>query len=123
MGAPRQGAAVQGRCSGNLRAVVVANLIGNAFTLLAALLAVWSLWWIVRGSLTNTGERNAEDEARQRVAEGGTWGEGPQPVPFTDEELHRLSDALAPSDPAEAGVETRPRPPEPRRRPWSNKRP
>ncbi|MBO9533908.1 MAG: hypothetical protein J7513_13135 [Solirubrobacteraceae bacterium] len=103
--------------------MILASLIGNAFTLLAALLAIWSLWWIVRGSLTNTEERNAEDEARLRVAEGKGWGDGPQPVPFSDEELARLSDALAPSDPAEAGIEVRPREPESRRWPWSNRRP
>jgi hypothetical protein len=103
--------------------VVVASLIGNGFILLSVILAIWSLWWIVRGSLTNIDERSAEDEARQRVAEGGTWGDGPQPKPFTDAELARLSDALAPSDLDEAGIDARPAPPEPKRRPWSNRRP
>jgi hypothetical protein len=103
--------------------VVVGSLIGNGFILLSVVLAIWSLWWIVRGSLTNIEERSAEDEARQRVAEGGTWGDGPQPKPFSDAELTRLSDALAPSDPAEVGVDVRPRPPEPKRRLWSNRRP
>jgi hypothetical protein len=106
-----------------LRAVVVASIIANAFIALSVVLAIWSLWWIIRGSLTNVDERTAEDEARQRVAEGGTWGDGPQPEPFTDAELARLSDALAPSSLEEAGVEARPRPKEPRRFPWSNSRP
>ncbi len=66
-----------------LRAVVVASLIGNAFILVAVSLAIWSLWWIVRGSLTNVSERNAEDEARQRVAEGraGTMARSPSRSP------------------------------------------
>lgn len=105
-----------------MRAVVLASLIGNAFIALSVVLAIWSLWWIVRGSLTNVDERTAEDEARQRVAEGGAWGDGPAPEPFTDAELTELSQALAPSTLEEAGVEARPRPPEPKRR-WLNKRP
>lgn len=105
-------------------AVVVGNIIGNAFILVAVAGAIWSLWWIVRGSLTNVDERSAEVEARQRVAEGGHWDEGPRPEPFTDEELARLSEALEPSDPAEVGVDVRPAPPEPRRRLFrSNRRP
>lgn len=104
--------------------MVIGSIYGNVFILVSVVVAIWSLWWIVRGSLTNVDERTAEVEARQRVAEGGHWDEGPRPEPFTDEELARLSEALAPSDPAEVGVDVSPRPPEPKRRfPWSNRRP
>lgn len=99
--------------------VVIGSVIANAFIALSVILAFWSLWWIVKGSLTNVDERSAEQEARERVAQGGTWDDGPQPEPFTDGELAELSAALAPSDPEQAGIETRPRPPEPKRRPWS----
>lgn len=102
--------------------MVLASLIGNAFIALSVVLAIWSLWWIVRGSLTNVDERTAEDEARQRIAEGGAWDDGPAPEPFTDEELSELSRALEPTSLEEAGVEARPRPPEPKRR-WPNRRP
>jgi hypothetical protein len=106
-----------------LRAVVVANVIGNAFIALSVVVALWSLWWIIRGSLTNVAERTAEDDARQRIAEGGAWDDGVVPEPFSDAELARLSDALAPSDLDAAGVEARPRPAGSRRRRSSNKRP
>ena len=103
--------------------MVVGGIIGNFLILIAVSLAIWSLWWIVKGSLTNTDERNAEVEARQRFVEDGHWAEGPRPVPFTDDELARLSDALAPVDPAEAGIEARPAPPQKRRPFGSNRRP
>ncbi len=102
--------------------MVLASLIGNAFIALSVVLAIWSLWWIVRGSLTNVDERTAEDEARQRVADGGSWDDGPAPEPFSDAELAELSEALRPSTLEEAGVEARPAPPEPKRR-WPNRRP
>ncbi|MEH3052890.1 MAG: hypothetical protein PGN13_02640 [Patulibacter minatonensis] len=104
--------------------MVNGSIYGNAFIAVSVALAIWSLWWIVRGSLTNGDERNAEDEARRRVAEGGQWDDGrPSPRPFSDEELAELSDALAPSSLEEAGVEARPRARERRRAPWSNRRP
>ena len=92
--------------------VVLANLWGTGFTVLGALLALWSLWWIVSAARTNIGEREAEVEARERVAQGGTWADqnGSAPKPFTDAEIARLSEALAPSDPAEAGIDARPAP-------------
>ncbi len=97
-------------------------MIANAFIALSVVLAIWSLWWIVRGSLTNVDERTAEAEARKRVGEGGSWDDGPAPEPFTDAELAALSEALRPSTLEEAGVEARPAPPEPKRR-WGNRRP
>lgn len=102
--------------SGTVLGVIVASILGNAFLALCVVLAGWSLWWILRGALTNVDERTAEVEARKRVAEGGGWDEGPAPVPFTDEEMQRLSDALTPAaSPEEAGIEARPRPAEPSR--------
>ncbi len=87
-----------------------------------AVAAVASLWWIVRGSLTNGSEREQEDAARERVAQGGSWEPGgAAPKPFTDAELHELSQALAPQSLEEAGVEARPR--EDRKRGRSIKRP
>lgn len=88
-----------------------------------AVVAVGSLWWMVRGSLTNVGEREREDAARARIAEGGSWEPGgAAPKPFTDGELRELAQALQPQTLEEAGVEARPAERR-RRRGRSNKRP
>lgn len=99
--------------------MVLAGVLSTGFTIIAALLAVWSLWWIVSAARTNPGEREAEVEARDRVARGEGWDPDdglPTPQAFTDAELLALSDALAPQTPEEAGVDVRPAPPAKRRR-------
>lgn len=97
--------------------MVVASIWGTGFTILGALLALWSLWWIISAARTNIGEREAEVEAREAVGRGESWADqnGSAPRPFTDAEIQRLSDALAPSDPDEAGIDVSPAP-EPKRR-------
>lgn len=101
--------------------MVLAGLWSNLFLIATAVAALWSLWWIVRGALTNVSEREEEDAARARVAEGGGWDpDGPAPRPFSDAELRELSEALEPQSLEEAGVSARPRE---RKRSRSNKRP
>lgn len=99
-------------------AVVVASIWGYGFTVLGALLALWSLWWIISAARTNIGEREAEVEAREVVAKGGSWADqnGSAPKPFTDAELAALAESLEPSDPADVGVDVRPAEPRKRRR-------
>lgn len=91
--------------------VIVASIYGTGFIIIGALLALWSLWWIVKAAMTDPIERTAEDEARAAVGRGEGWpderGPGRARKAFSDEEIARLSEALEPSDPAEAGVEVR----------------
>ena len=97
--------------------VVIAGIYGTAFIVVATLLALWSLWWILKAAWTNPAEREAEDDARARIARGEGWEEGSSaPVPFSDEEIAELSTALAPDDPAAVGVDARPRPDTPKGR-------
>lgn len=97
--------------------VIIAGIYGTGFVAIASVLALWSLWWIIKAAKTNPSEREAEDEARARVARGEGWDEhGTAPVPFSDGEIADLSAALAPEDPAEAGVDVRPRPETPKGR-------
>lgn len=98
--------------------MVIASIWGYGFTVLGALLAVWSLWWIVSAARTNIGEREAEVEAREAVAKGGAWADqnGNAPKPFTDAELAQLAESLEAVDPAEAGIDVRPAEPRKRRR-------
>ncbi len=98
--------------------MVVASIWGTGFTILGATLALWSLWWIISAARTNIGEREAEVEAREAVGRGESWADqnGSAPRPFSDAEIRELSEALEPSDPAEAGVDVSPAPPEPKRR-------
>ena len=92
--------------------MVVASIYGTAFVITGALLALWSLWWIISAARTNIGEREAEVEAREAVARGESWADqnGSAPKPFTDAEIAELSAALEPSDPAEAGIDVSPAP-------------
>lgn len=97
--------------------MVVAGIWSNAWLVVTGILALWSLTWLIRGSLTNVGEREAEVEARRRVAEGGAWEEGQAPPRvLTDAEITALSEALKPSTLDEAGVEATRRDDVPRRR-------
>ncbi|MDO9356175.1 MAG: hypothetical protein Q7T55_20925, partial [Solirubrobacteraceae bacterium] len=75
--------------------MVIAGIYGTAFVVVASLLALWSLWWIIKAAKSNPSEREAEDEARARVARGEGWGdEGvTAPAPFSDAEIAILSDA------------------------------
>lgn len=91
----------------------MASVLATAFTVIAALLAIWSLWWIVNAARTNPGEREAEVQARDRVARGEGWAQDdglPAPQAFTDDELRHLSEALAPQRPEDVGVDARPAP-------------
>ena len=65
-----------------------------------------------------TKTREAEVEARERVAKGGAWADqnGNAPKPFTDAELAQLAESLEAVDPAEAGIDVRPAEPRKRRR-------
>jgi hypothetical protein len=99
------------RCSDSVPPVIVASIYGTGFIVLGSLLALWSLWWIVKAALADPIERNAEDEARAAVGRGEGWpderGPGRARKSFSDEEIARLSAALEPADPAEVGVEVR----------------
>lgn len=86
--------------------MVVASIWSNAWLVVTGILALWSLSWLIRGSMTNIGEREAEVEARDRVAQGGAWEEGGVPPRvLTDDEIHALADAQKPSTLEEAGVD------------------
>lgn len=99
------------------RRVVLAGVLGTGFLVVSVILALWSLSWLIRGSMSNPEERNAEMAARERVAEGGAWIEGELPPRvLTDPEISDLAHALEPSSPDEAGVATRPRETAPTRR-------
>ncbi|MDQ8044946.1 MAG: hypothetical protein AAGC46_18465 [Solirubrobacteraceae bacterium] len=89
--------------------MILASIYGTGFIVLGALLALWSLWWIVKAAMTDPVERTAEDEARAAVGRGEGWPDerGRPRKAFTDEEIARLSEALEPSDPDEVGVEVR----------------
>lgn len=96
---------------------MAAGVLATIFTVVASLLALWSLWWFIKAAKTNPGEREAEVEARERVARGEGWeeGSGPTDVPCTDAELAKLSDALAAQSLEEAGIDARSAPPVKRR--------
>lgn len=82
-------------------------------TAIGAVLAIWSITWIIRAQATDPKERREEADARARVARGEGWN-GPTPPPsFSDSELSALARALEPLTLEEAGVEARPRTPEP----------
>lgn len=99
------------------RAVVLAGVLGTGFLVISVILALWSLSWLIRGSLSNPDERTAEVEARERVAGGGPWVEGELPPRvLTDPENADLAHALQPRSPEEAGIEARPRETAPTRR-------
>jgi hypothetical protein len=111
-GAPEGGASADcGRRSGSVPRVVLGSIYGTAFIVLGSLLALWSLWWIVKAAMTNPAERDAEMEARARVARGEGWSEdgSPPPASFSDSEMAELSDALRAENPAEAGIDVTPR--------------
>lgn len=87
-------------------------------TSVGAVLAIWSISWIVRAQRDNSGERIEEDEARARVAAGQGW-DGPLPPPsFSDDELAALSLAQTPLSLEEAGIVARPVEPKPKRSRW-----
>lgn len=94
--------------------MVVASIYGTSFIVLGSLAALWSLWKLIQAAATNPADREAEVEARQRVAEGGSWADenGSAPAPFTDAEIAQLSASLAPETPEEAGVDVSAKPPE-----------
>lgn len=85
-------------------------------TAIGAVLAVWSISWIVRAQRTGSDERSEEERARARVAQGQGW-DGPRPPhAFSDAELAALARAQAPLTLEEAGVYAVPRGPKSRRR-------
>ncbi len=98
--------------------MIIAGIYGTSFVVVASILALWSLWWIIKAAKTNPSEREAEDEARERVARGEGWADenGSARVPFTDAEIAELSASLSPEDPADAGIDARPKPDAPKRR-------
>ena len=79
------------------------------FTAVGSVLALWSITWIIRASLSNPDTREAEVEARARVARGEGWDGPTAPHTFSDEEMADLAQALAPLTLEEAGVDARPR--------------
>lgn len=90
--------------------MVIASIYGNVFLTVSGLLAIWSLWWIIKAARSNPSERNAEVEARERVAQGGGWADGDrQPRSLTDDEIAALSAAQAADEPAAASVDAQPR--------------
>lgn len=84
-------------------------------TAIGAVLAIWSITWIVSAQRSGSGERRLEDDARARVAGGQGW-DGPKPPrAFSDAELAALARAQQPLTLEEAGVVARPLPPTRRR--------
>lgn len=80
-------------------------------TAIGAVLALWSITWIIKAQRTGSAERRLEDDARERVAGGQGW-DGPKPPrSFTDAELAALARAQQPLTLEQAGVEARPLPP------------
>lgn len=85
------------------------------FTVVGAVLAVWSMSWIVRAQREGSNDRKLETVARARVASGEGWDGPAPPRAFSDEELAALSRALEPMSLEEAGVIARPIEPMPSR--------
>ena len=73
-----------------------------------AVLALWSLTWILRAQRSNPDERQQEVDARERVARGEGWDGAEPPRGFTDAELRALAEAQRPMTLEEAGVVARP---------------
>ncbi|MBJ7471145.1 MAG: hypothetical protein JHD16_07575 [Solirubrobacteraceae bacterium] len=98
--------------------MIIASIYGTAFVIVGALLALWSLWWIISAARTNIGEREAEVAAREAVGRGEAWADqnGSAPKPFSDAEIAELSESLAPQSPEDAGIDVRPAPPKPKGR-------
>lgn len=95
----------------------VAGLFDTAYLVVTGVLALWAISWLIKGSLTNVGERDAEVQARERIAQGGAWAEDELPPrALTDGEIDDLSGALRPSTLEEAGIDARPRATAPSRR-------
>lgn len=84
-------------------------------TAIGAVLAVWSISWIVRAQRTGSDERREEQRARARVAEGQGWDGPKPPYAFSDAELAELALSQQPLTLEEAGVYGVPREPRPRR--------
>ena len=98
------------RATGNVLRVIVASIYGTGFLVVSGILAVWSLWWIIKAAKTNPDERQAEVDARARVAAGGSWTEGEAPPrALTDAEIAALSESQMADDPAASGVDVKPR--------------
>ena len=80
-------------------------------TAIGAVLAIWSITWIVNAQRTGSAERRLEDDARARVADGQGWDGPKPPQSFSDAELAALARAQQPLTLEQAGVVARPLPP------------
>lgn len=87
-----------------------------AITITGSILALWSITWILRAQHSGPDIRIAEQEARERVAQGQGWDGAAAPPTIPDEVLARLARAQEPLTLAQAGVVARPRPQVRRRR-------
>lgn len=79
-----------------------------AFTSAGAVLSLWSISWIIRASKTNLPERQAEQDARDRVSQGQGWTDATPPPTISNATLNALARAQAASTLTQAGVVARP---------------